>query len=106
MATFTEDFTRLRQDCDQSHQDRLDLIDNIQGEIQTLRDETVPDLIGGFRAAHNEMATQLRGDLAEFAGDLSTGGEIFRGGPSATQTAPSPKTRPKKARKATKSRRK
>ena len=89
MATFTEDFTRLRQDFDQSHEDRLESIQNIRTESQAIRDE-VPGLLAGFRADRAEMGSQLRSDLAEFAGDLATGGEIFRGGQPASFPTPEP----------------
>ena len=105
MATFTEDFTRLRQDCDELHQDHLEFIQNVRTEIQTLREDEVPGLLAGFRADHAEMASQLRSDLAEFADDLATGGEIFRGGQPASFPTPEP-NKAKKPGKAKKSRKK
>ena len=70
MATFTEDFTRMRQDFDQSLADRKQFVQNIR--------DSVPPLLAGFRQAHAEMASQLRTELKDFATDLKAGGSIFR----------------------------
>ncbi|MGA2797964.1 MAG: hypothetical protein ABSE63_10315 [Thermoguttaceae bacterium] len=59
MTMFTEFFTKLRENIDQLHQDRQQLYQNTREQI-------------------NEMAKQLRCQLAEFAGDLQAGGLAFR----------------------------
>ena len=70
MATFTEDFTRMRQDCDDARAERRQLVqDNC---------EHVKNMLAGFRQAHAEMARQQRTELADFRTDLSAGGAIFR----------------------------
>ena len=70
MATFTEDFTRLRQDCDDARAERRQLVqDNC---------EHVKNMLAGFRQQHAEMASQLRTELKGFATDLGAGGAIFR----------------------------
>ena len=70
MATFTEDFTRMRQDCDNSRAERRQLVqDNC---------EHVKNMLAGFRHDHAEMASQLRTKLKDFATDLKAGGSIFR----------------------------
>jgi len=70
MATFTEDFTRMRQDFDQSLADRKQFVQGIR--------DSVPPLLAGFRQAHAEMARQQRTGLKDFRTDLSAGGAIFR----------------------------
>jgi len=61
MTTFTEFFTKLRENIDQLHQDRQQLYQNTREQI-------------------NEMAKQIRCQLAEFAGDLQAGSQAFRCG--------------------------
>ena len=83
MATFTEDFTRMREDFDQSHQDRQEF-------VQGIIDDEVEDCKN-----RQEFCQQVRDDVAEmrqenrsfmntvlkpFAADLKAGGAIFRGG--------------------------
>ncbi|MGD0383734.1 MAG: hypothetical protein ABSA77_09445 [Thermoguttaceae bacterium] len=58
MTTFTEFFTKLRENIDQLHQDRQQFYQNTREQI-------------------NEMAKQLRCQLAEFAGDLQAGSQAF-----------------------------
>ena len=72
MATFTEDFTRMRQGFDQSHDDRQAFCEHI---AQDCAERTSRD-----RQSLKEMGDQLRSELADFAGDLKGGGRIFRGG--------------------------
>lgn len=70
MATFTEDFTRMRQDCDNSRAERRQLVqDNC---------EHVKSMLAGFCHHHAEMASQLRTELKDFATDLKAGGSVFR----------------------------
>jgi hypothetical protein len=59
MTTFTEFFTKLRENIDQLHQDRQQFYKNSREQI-------------------NETAKLLRCQLAEFAGDLQAGSQAFR----------------------------
>ena len=61
MAHFTEFFTNLRHTQDQAHRDRQQFLQDTRAEVQ-------------------EMARQLRSNLAEFATDLRNGGKAFRRG--------------------------
>jgi len=65
MATFTEDFTRMREEFDQSHDDRIAF-------VQKVRDDTAE-----MRQEHQGFMHDV---LKPFAADLKAGGEIFRGG--------------------------
>ena len=72
MATFTEDFTRMRDELDQSHQDR-------QAFCEHLTEDCAERMENNQRSL-KEMGDQVRSELADFSGDLKTGGKIFRGG--------------------------
>ena len=72
MTTFTEDFTGMREEFDQSHQDRQEFCEHLTEDCAE-RTET-------NRQELKEMGDQVRGELADFAGDLKTGGKIFRRG--------------------------
>ena len=61
MTTFTDFFTKLRQDITQLHEDRHQLYQNTREQIK-------------------ESAKQLRSQLAEFASDLQAGSVAFRCG--------------------------
>jgi len=61
MTTFTEFFTNLRENIDQLHQDRQHFYQNTREQI-------------------NEMAKQVRCQLAEFSSDLQAGSVAFRCG--------------------------
>jgi hypothetical protein len=61
MTTFTDFFTKLRENIDQLRQDRQQFYQNTREQI-------------------NETAKQLRCQLAEFAGDLQAGSQAFRCG--------------------------
>ena len=65
MATFTEDFTRMREDFDQSHQDRQEFCEQVRDDVAEMRQEN--------RSFMNTV-------LKPFAADLKAGGAIFRGG--------------------------
>ena len=78
MATFTEDFTRMRDDCDRSRNDRRQFSQDMSAEVQQHKNEAHA-LLGSFHSSRAEVATQLRNDLADFTADLRIGGEIFRG---------------------------
>ncbi|MFH1923655.1 MAG: hypothetical protein ABIP48_27660 [Planctomycetota bacterium] len=86
MATFTEDFTRMRQEFDDAFQERKEFVQGItaneaearkerQEFVQGIRDDTA-EMLEGHRQWMNET-------LKPFAADLKAGGEIFRGGPMA-----------------------
>lgn len=78
MATFTDDFTKLREDSDQAHKDRQEFYDKMRGEVEQLAVETRNQLTT-FRAELTEMSNHLRDSLKQCATDLKTGGDIFRG---------------------------
>ncbi len=101
MSTFTEDFTRLRDDCDRSRQDRRQFYQDVRTAVQEIEEEAHA-FLDEFRDNHAEMATQLRSDLADFAGELKAGGEIFRNGHLDGQAARFPKTKSHKAKKSSK----
>jgi uncharacterized membrane-anchored protein YhcB (DUF1043 family) len=77
MATFTEDFTRMRQECDNSRAERRQLVQDNCEYVQNLAHSTRQDL----KRMHDEtaeMADKLRTELKDLSTDLSTGGGIFR----------------------------
>ena len=80
MAMFTEFFGKLRHDCDELHQSRQQLFE---------------DLRSGITKAANE----LRSELTEFAADVREGGNFFRRGHAASFSRPARR----KARKAVRS---
>jgi hypothetical protein len=59
MTFFTEFFTNLRENLDRAHHDRKQFCLDTKEQV-------------------NELAQQIRGQLAEFASDLKTGGQAFR----------------------------
>ena len=73
MATFTEDFTRMREEFDQSHQGRQEFCEHVKQDCA--------ERTGRDQQWLKEMGDQVRSELADFAGDLKGGGGIFRGGP-------------------------
>jgi hypothetical protein len=84
MATFTEEFTRMRQDFDQAQADRTQLFADTHEHVQNMVNG-VKEQLTGFRhdmeRMHDgiaEMANQVRADLKDMSTDLSTGGKIFR----------------------------
>ena len=77
MATFTEDFTRMRQDCDGAREQRRQLVRDTSEYAQNLAHSTRQDL-NRMHDATAEMADKLRTELKDFRTDLSTGGAIFR----------------------------
>ena len=77
MATFTEDFTRMRQDCDDARAERRQLVQDTSEYVQNLAHSTRQDI----KRMHDktaEMADKLHAELKDFSTDLSTGGGIFR----------------------------
>ncbi len=94
MATFTEDFTRLRQDFDQSQANRNQLYETTRDHVQNMA-QGVKEQLAGFRQHMHEMhdeiaemAGRVRADLKELSTNLRGGGDVFRKGLS-----------PKKAKK-------
>ena len=84
MATFTDNFTRMRQDFDQAQADRDQLFQDTREYVQNIA-EGVKDQLAGFRQnmrdVHDgisEMACQVRSELQDLSTDLRTGGGIFR----------------------------
>jgi uncharacterized phage infection (PIP) family protein YhgE len=61
MTTFTDFFTKLRENIDQLHAERRQFYQNTREQI-------------------NETAKQLRTRLAEFSSDLQAGSQAFRSG--------------------------
>ncbi len=61
MTFFTEFFTKLRDNLDQAHRDRRQFCRDTHNQV-------------------NEMAKQVKSQLAEFAADLHAGRQAFRGG--------------------------
>jgi len=77
MATFTEDFTRMRQDCDNSRAERRQLVQDTSEYVQNLAHSTGQDL----KRMHDDtaaMAEKLHTELKDLSTDLSSGGGIFR----------------------------
>jgi nitrate/nitrite-specific signal transduction histidine kinase len=77
MATYTDDFTRMRQEADEAHEERQQLMRDIQHQVQEMADG-VREQLAGFRHELQEMSDALKTELREFHTDLKTGGEIFR----------------------------
>ena len=91
MATcFTDDFTRMRQDNDQSQADRFQLIQDTHDWVQD-KARGVHQLMQDMHDRTAEMADKLHTELKDFSTDLHTGGNIFCKGSS-------PKARAKKGR--------
>jgi hypothetical protein len=84
MATFTEDFTRMRHDFDQSQEDRQRLFEDTRGHVQQMACDMQEQLAGfrhGFEQMRGEIAEtadQVRTELRGFGADLRTGGRVFR----------------------------
>jgi len=84
MATFTETFSRMRQDFDDAQAARDQLFQATREHVGNLA-HGVQQQLAGFRSdmQHlrgqiSEMAGQVRSNLQELHSDLSTGGNIFR----------------------------
>jgi hypothetical protein len=91
MAVFSEAFQRLRQDCDQAHENREKLIRDIRTNVREMARQTGNQLneqgtkrraeftamIKDLRNTINEQAKHTRGQLAELAADLRQGGVVF-----------------------------
>ena len=84
MATFTEEFTRMRQDFDQAASDRQQLAEDTRHHVQNMV-QGVKQQLAGFRQDLNKMhdgvadlAGQVRASLSDLSTDLHTGGKIFR----------------------------
>jgi len=86
MATFTDEFTRMRQDFDQAQADRQQLFADTHEHVQNLA-HGVQQQLAGFRQdmqnVHHEvaeMAGRVRTELKDLSTDLHTGGNVFRKG--------------------------
>ena len=94
MATFTEEFTRMRQDFDQAQADRNQLYENTRNHVQNMAQGVKEQLCGFRQHMHEmhdeiaEMASRVRAGLKDMSTDLRGGGDVFRKGLS-----------PKKAKK-------
>jgi hypothetical protein len=69
MTTFTDFFTKLRENIDQLHENRQQLYQNTREQI-------------------SEMAKQVRSQLAEFSSDLQAGSVAFRCGRQSGEARP------------------
>ena len=84
MATFTDEFTRMRQDFDQAQADRDQLFHDTREHVQNMANGVKEQLAGfrqNMRDMHDELAekaSQVRTGLREMSTDLRTGGNIFR----------------------------
>ena len=97
MASFTEEFTRMRQDFDQAQADRDRLYHDTREHVQNMA-QGVKQQLAGFRQhmqdMHDEiaeMAGHVRAGLKEMSTDLHGGGNVFRKGSS-------PKAKARKSR--------
>lgn len=93
MATFSETFTRMRDEFDQSHEHRQQLLRDLVDEVKTHAAQTASQLaeqarnrradfnaqMGNLRARVRDQRNQTRGWLAEVLADLRQGGELFHG---------------------------
>jgi len=79
MATCTEDFTRMREECDQSHEDRQTLCEHLEEDCEQFKEDCAEQTKAN-REWFKGIRDQVRSELAEFAGDLKAGGKIFRRG--------------------------
>jgi hypothetical protein len=84
MATFTETFSRMRQDFDDAQAARDQLFHDTREHVQDMA-RGVQEQLAGFRSdlrqVHGqvaEMADRVRSNLREMHTDLNTGGNIFR----------------------------
>jgi len=101
MALFSEAFLRLRQDLDQSRENRRTLIRQLRAEVREMarqnggrlaeqgktRRADFAAMIQGLRGTIREQADQTRGQLAELSADLRHGGEVFGDRPSAKRSS-------------------
>ena len=92
MAAFSTTFSRLRQDLDQAHENRQQLLHDIQAGVREMARQTGEQLaeqgrnrraqfaamMTDLRSKLNAEANQTRSQLAELAADLHQGGQIFR----------------------------
>jgi len=84
MATFTEDFTRMRQEFDQSQDDRQRLFGHTREQVEQMACG-VREQLAGFQQEFQQMrgdiaeaADRVRTGLREFGTDLKGGGRVFR----------------------------
>ena len=93
MANFSESFTRLRHDLDESHRNRMQLLENLRNETQQRcasmasqlteqaanRHTEFTSLMTNLRGQVQNIAQQTRTQLANLATDLHQGGAVFQG---------------------------
>ncbi len=91
MAVFSDAFLRLRQDLDQSHENRQKLISDIRANVREMARQTGNQLLEHGRRRHadftamitelrgkiGQQAAQTRGQLADLAADLRHAGAVF-----------------------------
>ncbi len=94
MASFSEAFTRLRQDLDESQEKRSRLIQDTRRAVQARAQQTMDELaeqasnrhtqfaamMGDLRNTVREQAHQTRERLASLGEDLRRGGAAFKRG--------------------------
>ena len=71
MATFTEDFTRMREDLDQSHEEFDQSHEDRQEFCRQMRDDVA--------AMRQENRSFIKTSLKPLAADLRAGGKTFCG---------------------------
>jgi len=79
MATFTEDFTRMREEFDQSHQDRQELCEHLKEDCGQFKEDCAEQMQAN-REWFKGIRDQVRSELADFAGDLKAGAKVFHRG--------------------------
>jgi methyl-accepting chemotaxis protein len=84
MATFTDEFTKMRQDFDEAQDSRHQLLEDTRQQVQQMA-QGVKEQLAGFRGELEHMreeiaeaANRTRTELKELGADLHTGGDIFR----------------------------
>lgn len=86
MATFTEDFTGMREEFDQAHRERQELYEHLKEDCEHLKEdceqfkEQCAEQMKANREWFNGIRDQVRSELADFAGDLKAGAKVFRRG--------------------------
>ena len=93
MATFSEAFTRMRENFDQAHENRLNLIRDIRADVTEKAAQTASQLaqqaqqrqaefaalMHDLRGKLHQQARQTRQQLADLSADLEQAGNVFAG---------------------------
>jgi tRNA U34 5-carboxymethylaminomethyl modifying GTPase MnmE/TrmE len=92
MATFTEEFARMRQNFDQAQGSRRQLFEETRDRVQQMAHSVREQLVDFQQQLHEthektaDMARRVRTELHEFraelgryGAELKAGGNIFRG---------------------------